>query len=298
MSGEQIMDDLNLHLVGWAFGLVHMSDSDEDFEPFEKKWGGLDQKAFLRALHQGEGNDKLLAIFYLGERAMDVIKEVCLSLLHSTDPFERWASAIVLGRNQQEEALSVLIDALTEFPSQEVYIIPEETQSSSSENTNTQFDTQNKMLSQPPILERWRPLVIKTLRAWKQTVPAFIFQQALQQLLQQIHAGAPLRDWLYISLDNVTYALGQLEAFGALTGLDLSKLEIPVAMVYMVCGSLEASLTFYPSAVSNLLRDTPELRQRFDDVLGQRFALSKQQCQEVVDHFVPYATTRLKVSKR
>lgn len=82
---------------------------------FREHWGNVEIPAFTQALEEGQGVDKLLAIFVVGESGIAHACDLLLPVLQSSIPFERWASTLCLGKLKEERAIPTLITMLEEF---------------------------------------------------------------------------------------------------------------------------------------------------------------------------------------
>src|SRR4051794_37867848 len=87
--------------VEFALGMIRFYVTDNDIEFFvecwTERWGGIDLSTFVRVLKEGQGEDRLLAIFVLGYTKEAWTHKFLLPFLHSSLSAERWASALVLG---------------------------------------------------------------------------------------------------------------------------------------------------------------------------------------------------------
>jgi hypothetical protein len=296
-------DDANVYQIQRAFAFVHATTGEEDIASFKETWGGLDQAAFLRAFNQGKGTARLVALFYLGLTAIDLIKETLIALLSSPDPFERWASAMMLGEQRQEEALPVLMELLTEVPPVETTFLEEaEIRVQAGSSFMQPIQPWDSKIPFPTLFEGWRSYVVSLLGRWKRPQLVPFLRQAFETLRQRALTETDLQEELYRCLDYLTYALGGMEAFGALMGLDLSEQEVDIAMVHMVCGYLDTGTRYgkgiLPYRVFYLLEnvegDAPEFRQECDAVLEQRFGLNGEQRQRVAREFYSFSEARIK----
>src|SRR5260370_10498793 len=104
----------------YAFGKIGYEDDASRIEAFARRWGGLELEAFIRALHEGEDEDKVLAIWALGYEPAAWVREYLLPFLRSTEPMEGWSRAFGLEKMREPQALPVLLRMLTElFPPKE-----------------------------------------------------------------------------------------------------------------------------------------------------------------------------------
>src|SRR5258706_6537776 len=113
MTEEEM--DRSPRYARYAFGQFGYEEYTSPIEAFARRWGGLELEAFIRALHEGEDEDKVLAIWALGYEPAAWVREYLLPFLRSTKPMERWASALGLEKMGEPQALPVLLRMLTEF---------------------------------------------------------------------------------------------------------------------------------------------------------------------------------------
>src|SRR5260370_13115745 len=99
----------------YALWQIGYEDDATRIESCPRRWGGLELEAFIRALHEGEDEDKVLAIWALGYEPAAWVREYLLPFLRSTEPMERWASAFGLEKMGEPQALPVLLRMLKEL---------------------------------------------------------------------------------------------------------------------------------------------------------------------------------------
>ncbi|HEU5375782.1 MAG TPA: hypothetical protein VFV38_10115 [Ktedonobacteraceae bacterium] len=82
-----------------AFVCMYWEDATNQthYETFVNHWGGLEMEHMRRAFDNGEGEEKVLAIFALGLSAATGTADLLAPLLDQAPRMERWASAICLG---------------------------------------------------------------------------------------------------------------------------------------------------------------------------------------------------------
>lgn len=103
-------------LRGIGFGAIQQAGGRVPFvRRFTERWGGIELDAFVRALHEAEGEERLFALLALGETHTSQAQVELLPLLENGEPIERWVSAICLGDMRVSEALPFLCAMLTEF---------------------------------------------------------------------------------------------------------------------------------------------------------------------------------------
>jgi hypothetical protein len=237
---------------------------DSDIARFAERWGGLDQETFLRAYEHGSQEEHLIALFALGLAPETPHLELIRPLLQSSDPFERWASALILGENHDEQALPVLVELLTEIP------------------------------DAPPgsvtsLFDYWRMSVASCLGNWQQPVLAPAFREAYRLGLQRTNILSSeqieLHEWF---LGHLAYALGQIEAFGALWGLPLTEVQQRVAMVHLTCGFLQSGTRYGYGILSwtilNGFDEHAEFRAQVLEVLVQRFGVMRDDVERMIKY--------------
>lgn len=251
---------------------------DEEWEgrmrAFQQYWGSFDLDTFKRVLQEGNEADRLVALFAPGYLAYEETRELLAPFLSSPVGKERWASAIVLGERKDERGFAVLGELLVEN-------LAYFSQSSDEQKIRDVVDSARKQAREhdgsygswerfvyPGLVQAWselevyrseytwymfhRQTITNILRAWNdpRTIP--MFRQALQTCwqIEQLPRGqgcppGSLRD-LHQLEDKLAYALGELEAWNALDGLDTGKLHpsrFKLARLYLIFGSFHLNLS-------------------------------------------------------
>ena len=245
----------------YAFGQLGYEDDASPIEAFARRWGGLELEAFIRALHEGEDEDKVLAIWALGYEPAAWVREYLLPFLRSTEPMERWASAFGLEKMGEPQALPVLLRMLTEF-----------------------FPSKEAPGSQGGALwffNGWRVQVIFLLKQWTQpeVVPALLDAlQAYWRLAQTIPEESQIarRYWRRCQ-ESIMYTLGWLGRFDVLpevvTTLDIVQPTLSSWRVSLALGSLHAH-----EVLSDLsILEKSDMREQVMAALQERFGLSPKQ---------------------
>ena len=245
----------------YAFGQIGYEDDASRIEAFARRWGGLELEAFIRALHEGEDEDKVLAIWALGYEPAAWVCEYLLPFLRSTEPMERWASAFGLEKMGEPQALPVLLRMLTElFP-------PKEAPSSKA--------------GALWFYNGWRVQVIFLLKEWTQpeVVPALLDAlQAYWRLAQTIPEESQIaRSYWRRCQESIMYTLGWLGRFDVLpevvTTLDIVQPTLSSWRVSLALGSLHAH-----EVLSDLsILEKSDMREQVVAVLQERFGLSPKQ---------------------
>jgi len=201
---------------------------EEDLETFTKRWKDPIIETFERVLREGRGGDKVIAIFALGYANVPQTRSLLLPLLESDVRRERWASAYALGKLHEEQALPVLHRCL-----QEARSAPSVAEAF--EDENLWLDTMRIDMSS--LLGNWGQLssipvlrsALKVTWEWEQLFLAGLPDGSELEMI------TPWEEYEY----ELAYALGQLGAFGALTGIVLSPSRQRVLAVHLASGALQ-----------------------------------------------------------
>ena len=244
---------------------------DQEVKEFIARWGGLDKETLVRALSEGQGEDRLLAICIIGESDLSQARILLLPFLHSPEAKERWFSALYLGRRKEKLALPVLITMLTEF-------LPSEESPS--------------LVTDPAWFDQLRGRAVDTLLLWKEASLASVFRQAFlasvngERYLPEhpVRRRILLRDW-YSYQDGLSYALGRKGAFGALTGIPLSPRHQRIAIVKMAIGYKQVEAHLIAGELEYGWEQEGELRTSVKAVLAQRFGLSEGEQEYYLDTY-------------
>lgn len=250
----------------WIYDDVYVDAVDR----FIERWGGVETQHLLSALKQNYDKERIFAMFALAERPEPGIEEVFFPFLGSSSQEERWTSLICLGRLKDERVFPALLTLLLE--GHHVYF--------------------------------WRPVhdnyagwfhrqhcnLIRLLAAWgkEQAVPAL--RQTLLTVWQAEHQPGPFDgrwgcrwDDLHVLEDHLTYALGALEAWGALTGLQLDIRHRNWMIQYMILGYLQVQLPITWTNVLGFIREDGvcdfaiKANEQNKRILTQRFGLTEEE---------------------
>ncbi len=263
--------------VSYAFNAIRVISTEEwlqeDIESFTQRWGGVDLSTFARVLHQAQGDDQMVAAFALGHTRSAWAKDLLLPFLQSDDPGVRWAAALSLGDMKEERAQPVLVQMLHEF------LPPPYTPLG--EAGPDWFEIEHLHVAH--LLGRWGdvaliPIVRETLvRVWQveRDAPENINEVGTQDLR------------LY--QDELAYALGQLGAFNALTGLDALAPRYRVWTVNLAFGYLNAQDRYRNNCIG-LITDLSfgkhrDLSTLLLQVLHQQVGLSVQEARAYVQGY-------------
>ena len=241
-------------------------------QTFVQRWGGWDQETCLRILREGEGEDKLISLFLLGEEPSKQVRSWLLPFLQSPQPKERWVCALVLGQMQAEEALPVLLSMLTEFfpPPEHPTFLGEDLW----------------------FYNMWRRRALLLLTAWplpevdSRLLQALYAYHELEQAIPEDHMIGR-REWRK-SQALVMYTLGWHERFDLLDevvkALAIVQPTLSSWRVYLALGSLHAH-RIHPRITSLSLSKLPDLREQVKEVLQERFGLTEEDQERCLDYY-------------
>ncbi|HEU5375802.1 MAG TPA: hypothetical protein VFV38_10215 [Ktedonobacteraceae bacterium] len=273
--------------VSQAFACMYWEDVSNKvyYETFISHWGGLDLEHMRRALDNGEGEEKVLAIFALGLSAAAGTADLLAPLLYQASRMERWASGICLGLMHDSRAFPVLESLLLDGLDTEEYIRVYTL--ALREQSHTRTHEQNWYA-----VYRW--YAIQLLENWDSPTLLPTFKQTYAALWRIQQRLLPYR-WLEVSnYDAIAYALGQRKTSTLLDEVDVPSEYRNVARIYMALGHLHAQassgteLAGLPSRISGLGHEmlvNETLQQEVAITLGQLFGLSLAEQEESLDHF-------------
>ena len=249
--------------VDRAFRAVYYGgDSEREIDAFAKRWHGLEPEAFTRALESGTPEEKAIALFALSYSNHPNAQVMLYAALESVEPMEQWASALCLGERKDERALPVLLSCFEELLPPRMHPLERE----------------------GGLYHSWRMRAASLLGEWgrKDLVPAL--RQAFDTAwkLEQADTIDRKHVWHYYH-DELIYALGRLEAFGALVGFSLPVLRLQFWIVLLACGSLQAQSRYGDLLTQVQINET--LREEIAQVLEQRFGVSAEKQTAYIDSY-------------
>lgn len=232
---------------------------------FLGRWGSIDLETFERVLHEGQCEERVLAIFALGSARISVARELLLPFPQSTEPRERWASALCLGQMREEQALAPLCELLTaNFPPKEQ---PE------SQAVGRWFYN-NCRLKAILILAEWtRPEVVPRLLTALQA-----YWEMEQAIIAHSHLGIGSRYWRWCQ-SRVAYALGWLGAFDLPRNMQVGERRLSAWNVYLALGHLHAHVGIPDifTKLGTLLRQSRGFHDLVCHVLEVQLGLSQEE---------------------
>ena len=257
-------------LVTYAYGQAGYEDIPEGEwgpEGFTQRWGGLDAEHFARALQEGQGEDRLLAIFALGYHHTRWVAELVLPLLQSPEPQERWASALSLGLMHEERAFPVLLTLLTEC------LPPPDRPSDKGENRW--------------LYNQWRGQMILVIAEYNklEAIPQLLYAlQTFQNIEQAIPDRPGLRRYWSMCQGKVVYVLGWFDRFEILNVGAVTPLVPWGWYVFLALGHLHAHL-HSPYFFASGFIDYPTLQEHVMTMLKEQFDLSEEEQERCLKAF-------------
>jgi len=249
--------------VDRAFRSVYYGgDYEREMDSFAKRWQALSFEAFTQALERGTPEEKAVALFALSYSDNPNAQGILSTALESVEPLEQWASALCLGERKDERALPVLLSCLQALLPPRLHPLERE----------------------GGLYHFWRMKVAALLGEWgrKDSIPAL--RQALETTWKLEQADTIDRKHVWHDYqDELVYALGRLEAFGALVGFTLPLQRLQFWMVLFVCGVLQAK-SRYGDLLTQVQIDRT-LRSEIADVLEQRFGVPPEKQTAYIDSY-------------
>jgi hypothetical protein len=194
----------------------------EDMDQFDQRWGGFNKAACLRALKDGEEDDRCAAYYLLTCLGIPELQKILWAAQASTSTKERWCSAFCLAELKDERVKSRLYHMLTEF-------LP------TPDHPQTVNDTY--------WFESRRSEVLRALRQWRSSINILAISKALQQAIiaeKYLSSGveAPLR---YFE-DLLAYELGYHGVFSMIPGITMGNAHQHMAYMFAAIGEYETEM--------------------------------------------------------
>lgn len=269
---------------------------------FREWWGGFEMEAFERALHEGNEEDRLVALFALGYLAFDETHDLLFPFLSSSIQKERWASAIVLGTHQDERAFALLGALLLDHL--EPYSPPTDEQKISQSVFQARNQTREQYGSSavwerfvhPGLVQAWneaeqyrhdylwymshRLTIINILAAWNDPQAILMLRQALQRCWEtETRTRRGSLQLLHQLQDKLAYSFGLLEAWNALEGLETAGLppsRFKLARMFLILGALRVNLqNLYDGNLKRLITLGTVNPEQVTAILRERFGLDE-----------------------
>jgi hypothetical protein len=249
--------------VDGAFRAVYYGgDSEREIDAFAKRWHGLEPEAFTRALESGTPEEKAVALFALNNSHNPNAQAMLYTALESLEPMEQWASALCLGERKDGHALPVLLSCFEAFLPPRLHPLERE----------------------GGLYHSWRIRAAYLLGEWgrKDVIPAL--RQALDRAwrLEQADIIDRKHAW-HDYQDELVYALGRLEALGALVGFSVPVPRLQFWVVILACGSLQAQSRYGDLLTQVQINET--LKEEIAQVLEQRFGVPAEKQRACIDSY-------------
>lgn len=130
----------------------------------------------------------------------------------------------------------------------------------------------------------WRLHTVHLLNEWKHDDIVTVLRRALLNAWKLEEAEQPeIKDIWYPYQDTLTYALGSLEVFGALTNIILPIAHLHRWTVTLVCGSLQARQRH--GDLLSQIQTNDALKSDIAQVLHRRFGLSETEQKAFIDGY-------------
>ncbi len=254
-----------------AFRMFYYGGQYESaLEAFIARWGEPNTLTLHHVLAQGNQDEKVLAILMLGYSPQPDAQEMVIPFLQSSDPLERWASALSLGSQQDERAMPVLLTLFDEF-------LPPRMHPLEREGGRYHF---------------WRMNVAALLGEWNKPAFASVLRAALEKSWRFEQADTSDRKQVWFPYqDELVYALGQLRVFGALTGFSLPTARLHLWFVLLACGAIQVR-DHYGDLLTAVQINTT-LQEEIMRVLAQHFGLSVSEQKECIERFADLYFARM-----
>lgn len=236
---------------------------EEAIQSFAKRWGGLDDAVFVRALQEAKGRDRLAAIFAIGHHSgLAQALDLLAPFLASANQLERCAAACMFTLRRDERALPVL----------EEYFLQEAPE-----------DERGRFLPESEVwYASYRSRIAYVASTWGPPSLGAVLRKAFVHLWElEEHRGANTYD--QDTQDALCYALGRRGALGAFHGVALPAQRRRLAMMYLALGYVQANERYEQLYHEVLLNK--ELQQELAGVLAELFVLSGEESAETVDAF-------------
>jgi WD40 repeat protein len=258
------------YYVKQAFEQMYAYDAnDEKYEAFASKWSGFAIENMKQALEQGEGDDRLCAMFALSFSNMPDAERLLLPFLHSRRLEERCISAIALGMSNNEHAYPFLETLMLSGLSLDERL------------PTSQGDDQEPGLSKGLLLcDFYRQKMITLLEHRDSPTLIWTLTQALKAIWALERSSYPvfMAENCYASL---LFILGQRGVFTVVDDVGFIPAYKRVAMIYLALGYLhiEANPTLMRAVFDK------ETRQNIAQCLHEFFQLDEHEIHRCIQSF-------------
>ena len=224
------MTQFPVHVI-YAFEQMGYEDYAPRIQRFIDKWGDLSLETFARVLQDGQGEDRVIAIFVVGSQGSADVHERLLPFLESDQSMELWASVLCPGTMKEDQALAHLLHMITEF------LPPERKPTYQGEHLW--------------LFNNWRHQAILLLTAWvrPEVVTTLLRSVRIFRQLEQMPGNNDIsRRYWRACQERVMYTLGRLGRFDVLIELvkqfGIAQPTLSSWRVYLALGSLHTHQVF------------------------------------------------------
>ena len=252
---------------------------DEEREAFISQWGVLGLDTFVSMLSHAEFPDREVAILTLWLSEKPEVSPIFVSLLESPRVRDQWLAALFLGEHQDERAYPYLTRMLTEFfPSANAPGFIE---------GQLWFES-NRIWVARTLAQGNVPDLIPLFRE------AFIKSVQAERYLELYPAISNLiRGLWYRFQDQLMRWLGEREALGVLTGIDLPAGHLRNAVMQLAFGYCGAENIYRDATLLVWYRVPTPLKGKILTALRQRFGLAQEEQQLYLEAY----QTKLRVGE-
>jgi hypothetical protein len=229
----------------------------ENVQEFIQCWGGLEEAALLRALHEDTGIDRLKAIFAIGYSPFPHALDTIAPYLKSSDRIERCAAACVMGVQRDERAIEVL---------KEFYL-------------QDDVDASGKMISEAEFwYQNYYAILALVLANWGPPEMTEILRSALVRINSPEYSRAIGYNGNEFTPSHLFYALGRRGLFSILGDVQLSDRGRFMALFSLAAGYLNV-YEQYENPYWAMEQDE-DLRRELITVWKEHLGLLDQEIQE------------------
>lgn len=250
---------------------------EQFLERFIERWGTPDQQTLAHVLQEGSGLARVFSIWALAGLAPGEARQLLVPLLSSTQPKEKWSSALCLGDLGVPEAVPVLCSMLSELLA--------------APGTPRPAGTWKQCW-----YDQMREFIPRVLRPFQH--PGII-GACLRALEKQITAEQWYgydKDLWHEYQDFLAYELGYREAWKPLVESALPRARQQIALVMMVIGyedrrhQRDRVLDQIPLLVDQEMQ--PDLHQQVLHALMEMFSFSKRDAASYLQRYYEYRKER------
>lgn len=254
---------------------------DEAVRHFVTCYGDLSVESAIRAHREGEGDERLFALYLIGCLGTQEAFEYLLTVINSGKEAEERASVICLANHRMPQAVPLLIEFLKGPRGTEL----------TPENWQDWLDASFAMsqgyvpvllgrLGDPRAVPALREALVRTKMAIDPVAANLrlrgisLEQGPEDEYSDQDHLVLADAHLLGLYQDSIVYALGRLGALGALSGLALNTDEQRLWIIHLLMGHLHQK---YPIVEIRRWEEMPTLHADLESVLERVVGLTATQ---------------------